>query len=221
MHDDDFFSTPDSLGEFANAITTNTHIIFSGYNAFYEENGNFINKTISQSIFKKIRTQPFLLLANNKIGNPSVVMFRNKGEHWYNSTLKWLVDLEAYIRMLQNNSCTYICKPLINISYNSTQVTNSCFRNPAIEIYEWLLVFQLYGLAATKPILVYDAWWRMIRNLGIQKEETLIMHARGLPIPDFIKKIIHLQRAIPRTLLTIGLVSKLAMSIAYVIHRYG
>jgi glycosyltransferase involved in cell wall biosynthesis len=220
MHDDDFFSSEDSLGAFANAIDEHKEIIFSGYNAYFESNQRFYNKTISLVAFKKITNNPFLLLAENKIGNPSVVLFKNNGNEWYNPAYKWLVDIEGYIRMLQTTTCGYIDKPLINMSYNDSQVTNSCFRNPSVEVYEWLLLFQQYGPASTASLLVYDAWWRMIRNLKIVTLSELQSYARALPIPAFLKKIIALQHAIPRTILSTGVGSKLGMCISYLTHRH-
>ncbi len=220
MHDDDYFSDADSLNAFANAIDDEKEVIFSGYNAYFESTKHYINKTIDERSFQKIKKNPFLLLAENKIGNPSVVLFKNNANAWYNPSYKWLVDIEGYIRMLQTTTCGYIDKPLINMSYNDSQVTNSCFRNPSVEVYEWLLLFQQYGPASTASLLVYDAWWRMIRNLKIVTLSELQSYARALPIPAFLKKIIALQHAIPRTILSTGVGSKLGMCISYLTHRH-
>ncbi len=220
MHDDDFFSSADSLSAFASAIDDHKEIIFSGYNAYFETTNHYQNKTIQKGAFKKIIKNPFLLLAENKIGNPSVVLFKNNFNTWYNPSYKWLVDIEGYIRMLQTTTCGYIDKPLINMSYNDSQVTNSCFRNPSVEVYEWLLLYQQYGPVSTASILAYDAWWRMIRNLKIVTVSEMQAYARALPIPTFLKRIIALQHAIPQTILSIGVCSKLCMCFSYLTNRH-
>jgi hypothetical protein len=122
--------------------------------------------------------------------------------------------------MLQTTNCGYIDKPLINMSYNDSQVTNSCFRNPTVEVYEWLLLYQQYKAASTKSLLVYDAWWRMIRNLKIVTVIELQSYARSLPIPVFLSKIIDFQCAIPRGLLSIGICSKLFMFFSYLTNQH-
>jgi glycosyltransferase involved in cell wall biosynthesis len=220
MHDDDYFSDADSLNAFANAIDDEKEVIFSGYNAYFESTKHHLNKTIDERSFQKIKKNPFLLLAENKIGNPSVVLFKNNGNEWYNPAYKWLVDIEGYIKMLQNTSCGYIDKPLINMSYNDSQVTNTCFRNPSIEVYEWLFLYQQYKATSTKSILVYDAWWRMIRNLKIVTVAELQSYSRSLPIPVFLSKIIVFQCAIPRGVLSIGICSKLFMFFSYITNRH-
>ncbi|MFM7662541.1 MAG: glycosyltransferase family 2 protein, partial [Bacteroidota bacterium] len=52
MHDDDYFTSPDSLQEFVNQIDSSVDCIFSGYDAVYE-NGQIKNMTISSNRFKQ------------------------------------------------------------------------------------------------------------------------------------------------------------------------
>jgi glycosyltransferase involved in cell wall biosynthesis len=219
MHDDDFFSSDDALGIFAQEMDADFDIIFSGYNAYFENNQALTNKTINQEKFNTIKKNPFLLLANNLIGNPSVVMFKNKGIDWYNPAFTWLVDLEAYVRMLKEVKCGYIDQALINISFNDIRVTSDCFRNPEIEIHEWLLFFKTHGRASCNNIVIYDAWWRMIRNLKIRSVIELNKYSKGFDIPLFLEDIVLFQQKIPESLLQIGLCSKFLMSICYLIKK--
>ena len=106
------------------------------------------------------------------------------------------------------------------MSYNDSQVTNSCFRNPSVEVYEWLLLYQQYGPASTASLFAYDAWWRMIRNLKIVTVSEMQTYARALPIPAFLKRIIALQHALPHAILSIGVCSKLCMCFSYLTNRY-
>ena len=219
MHDDDYFSDADSLNAFANAIDDEKEVIFSGYNAYFESTKHYLNKTIDERSFQKIKKNPFLLLAENKIGNPSVVLFKNNGNEWYNPAYKWLVDIEGYIRMLKTTCSQFINKPLINVSYNDSQVTNSYFRNPSIEVNEWLLLYHDHGSAAIHSLFVYDAWWRMIRNLKISSEQTLRTYSKEHIVPHFLIDIINFQSKIPDAILKIGLLSKINMIICFVIKK--
>jgi hypothetical protein len=146
-------------------------------------------------------------------------MFKNKGIDWYNPAFTWLVDLEAYVRMLKEVKCGYIDQALINISFNDIRVTSDCFRNPEIEIHEWLLFFKTHGRASCNNIVIYDAWWRMIRNLKIRSVIELNKYSKGFDIPLFLEDIVLFQQKIPESLLQIGLCSKFLMSICYLIKK--
>lgn len=219
MHDDDWFSNPDSLATYAGAIKDTVDCIFSGYTAFYEAGSKSINKTISTNQFSKLKSYPYYLFGNNVIGPPSVVLFRRDLQELYDPGLKWLVDLEAYVRMLKNCKCIYIAAPLIIMSYNDTQVTNECFRNPDIEVREALIYYRKNGEIVRKRLLAYDAWWRMIRNLEIRTEEQLNYFSKGESVPDFLWRILNFQKRIPLAVLNKGVFSKLLMFTSYLLNR--
>jgi len=218
MHDDDYFSSPTSLQEFVEEISDNVDCIFSGYDAVYE-NGQIKNMTISSNRFKQFVHQPLSLFSNNIIGPPSVMMFRKSVTEIFDERLKWIVDWEYYIRLASKYKLKYITKPLIEVSYNDSQITNSCFLNPAIEIPETLIFTNKYGNNLFKNILAYDAWWRLIRNLRMREVSEFIKYSSGIKINDNILKIVGFQSYIPLTILKVGAVSKLLMSISYLFNR--
>ena len=219
MHDDDWFTDPNSLKGFSELISSDIDCIFSGYYAFYEEKSKLVNKTISLSGFKRIKEYPYFLFGDNVIGPPSVLLFRNGMKELYDSQLKWLVDLEAYVRMLKSYQCVYISKPLITMSYNDSQVTNDCFRNPDVEVREALIYYKKNGPVVYQKIMAYDAWWRMIRNLKIRTEKDLALYAKGENVPEFLYKILAFQKNIPVSLLNIGVISKILMTISFITNK--
>lgn len=219
IHDDDWFAEPDSLQQYADATSdNNVRFIFSGYNAFYEATHTYVNKTISQATFHKIKKNPLLLFANNLIGPPSVLMFHNEVTEYYDTNLKWLVDLEYYVSVLEKENALYVSKPLVNMSYNDTQVTTFCFGNPEIEIPEALYMYHKHTSAWTKHIMVYDAWWRLMRNTGIRSVSKLKEYAGAYPIPKFLSKIVKHQLLFPGKVLKFGIVSKAVMLVSYLIN---
>jgi glycosyltransferase involved in cell wall biosynthesis len=216
MHDDDWFTDPDSLKRFANLTTLDTDCIFSGYYTFYEDRSKLENKTISSGIFKRIKKYPYFLFGDNVIGPPSVLLFRNGMKELYDPQLKWLVDLEAYVRMMKKYRCSYLAETLITMSNNETQVTKECFRNKDIEVKEALIYYHKHGNIVYSRLMAYDAWWRLIRNLNIRTKEDLIDCAKGEIVPLFLFKILEIQQRIPTSILNIGLLSKILMLFSFI-----
>jgi glycosyltransferase involved in cell wall biosynthesis len=219
MHDDDWFANPGSLKEYADNASDGVDCVFSGYQAYFEETKKIIDKTILQRVFKKINNHPFYLFASNKIGPPSVLMFRKNMNELYDPEFKWLVDLEGYIRMMKKYNCIYIDKPLITMSYNDTQVTNDCFGNPDVEIKESLQYFKKFGSITFSRPITYDAWWRMLRNLNISKEQDLMRYSHGIQIPFFLIYIVRFQSKIPQPILKTGVFSKIFMIISFLMYK--
>jgi glycosyltransferase involved in cell wall biosynthesis len=215
IHDDDWLTDEHALSKFADAISPDVDCIFCGYVAFYERQNISINKTISQHIFKQISRHPYRLFASNLIGPPSVLMFRKGVRELYDPALKWLVDIEAYVRMIGKYRCTYIDMPLITMSYNDTQVTNACFRNPDIEIREALIYYQKHGRSVFEGWISYDGWWRLMRNLNICTLGQLKEYAGDLIIPDELIRIIRFQRFLPFGFIKKGFFSKIFMFLSY------
>jgi glycosyltransferase involved in cell wall biosynthesis len=220
MHDDDWLTNKDSMREFVSAICPEADCIFSGYVAAYEEQNRKVDKTISNSEFQKVKKDPYRLFASNVIGPPSVVLFRKNMHERYDPNLKWLVDLEAYIRMLKNYNCFYISRPLITMSYNQTQVTNDCFRNPDVEIPEALYYYQKHGSAVHHSLFAYDGWWRLFRNLDIRRPEQMNLYTSVKEIPAFIRHILSFHNMIPAFLLRWGPFSKVYMFLSYLLKNF-
>lgn len=218
MHDDDYFTSPDSLQEFVDQIDPNLDCIFSGYHAVYE-NGAIKNMTISSTRFKQFIQHPLSLFSGNIIGPPSVMMFKKTVKETFDERLKWIVDWEYYIRLAYKYKLKYVSKPLIEVSYNDSQITNSCFLNPAVEIPETLIFTNKYGNMLFKNILAYDAWWRLVRNLGLREVSELRKYSSEININSNILKVVRFQSYIPQVILKVGAISKLLMLISYLFNR--
>ena len=54
----------------------------------------------------------------------------------YDKKLKWLVDIDFYIRFLDGSKGIYLNKILIQVGLGKEQVTQDCFRQRIIEIPE-------------------------------------------------------------------------------------
>ena len=221
MHDDDWFSDKNSLSKFVNAISKNPKINFL-FSAFEDQ-------YLDEKVSKKVRANPFrlwqlfhnpvTLLSSNVIGPPSVTIYKRDMGLEYDKKLKWLVDIDFYIRFLDGSKGIYLNKILIQVGLGKEQVTQDCFRQRIIEIPENFYLLNKIGIRQLRNILIYDAWWRLIRNLEIKDLAEIRESGYGGTIHEIIVRIVNRQRKIPKSLLKIGLYSKSLMFLQYLKDR--
>jgi glycosyltransferase involved in cell wall biosynthesis len=217
MHDDDWFSDKNSLSEFANAIRKNPNVdfLFSAFeNQYLDE---LRSKIIRANPFRlsQLFHNPSTLLSSNVIGPPSVTAYKRDLEQHYDKKLKWLVDIDFYIRILQGSKAIYLNKTLIQVGLGKEQVTQDCFRQRIIEIPENFYLLNKIGIRQLRNILIYDAWWRLIRNLEIKDLLEIRESGYSGPIHEIIVRIVKRQQKIPNSLLKIGLYSKCLMFLQF------
>jgi glycosyltransferase involved in cell wall biosynthesis len=215
IHDDDWFASPDSLGIFAQHIEQGRKFIFSAYANKENEQAPGQVMRMSASWEQRIIREPMTLLAYNKVGPPSVTMIHRSITETYDERMKWRVDMDFYVRLLlQEMEYTYINEVLINVGINELQVTNYCFQNPSVELPEGFLLLEKYGYRRLKNIWVYDAWWRLLRNMDILTPAQLSASEPGPWPPGIIQMVAHL-RIVPKSMLKKGIFSKMAMMLSY------
>jgi glycosyltransferase involved in cell wall biosynthesis len=215
MHDDDWFATTDALNEFAIATNKRDKFIFSAYYNVLEETAEKQEKRFPQSWRKRITRNPVTLLPRNVIGPPSVCLVHCSIKEQYDTWMKWRVDIDFYIRLLkQERDFTYIDKMLVNVGISKTQVTNFCLNIPEVELPEGLLLLHKYGVKPLRNILVYDAWWRILRNVRVRSRTDLQKYTKG-EWPKALLNMANDQSRIPVGLLKIGILSKGFMTLSY------
>lgn len=216
MHDDDWFNGPESLKFFADQIGKGEHrFFFSAFSNAYPD-GRLAPIAITNHHRSSLQKNPERLLAANRIGPPSVVMFKKDMSILFDRRMQWLVDVDFYIRYLTNYApAVFIPENLIRIGISESQVTRSSFGNPEIEIPERFLLAEKLSPQSLKDWVVYDSWWRFIRNLGIRDEKEIAENGYLKAIPGSISSMIRYQKKIPPAVLNVGLFSKLLMSLHY------
>lgn len=217
MHDDDWFANANALAEFAKH-TDKSKFIFSAYTNHYE---NGTTKTVYLRTFWKLKIikEPAILIAENVIGPPSVTMIHYSLRERYDERLPWRVDIEFYNRILkQTGSYFYISQPLINVGISESQVTQSCLHKPEVELPEGYILLQKQGTKPLRNILVYDAWWRLLRNMHVVTRQQLEQYG-NMSWPDVIVKMVGDIAKIPPAFLRIGPFSKLFMILSYFKNR--
>jgi glycosyltransferase involved in cell wall biosynthesis len=222
MHDDDFFSSPESLGTFAAAVSDSpapSQFIFSSFYNVLESTGS--KAQVSLSGFRRflLKSNAVSLLSRNVIGPPSVTLYRNNGQWSYDPRLKWLVDMDFYIQVLRTASFTYLDSPLVGIGVHEEQVTAASSLNPSVEIPEHMLLLEKYGISALRNLPFYDAYWRILRNLGLYNETIVEGYNLNKPLRQPVKFMLRFQSRIPGVLLRFGSMSKLLMLACYSFQR--
>ncbi len=219
MHDDDYFATDTALGEFAQAANASPGaFIFSAYN---NENakGEKVAVYPSSSRLKKNINNPVNLWAQNIIGPPSVVLYPNDGNFIYDKRMKWLVDIDMYIRRMAASRVIYLPSTLVNVELGETQVTATVKSDPAVEIPEHFMLLEKVTLASLKNILVYDYHWRFIRNFKVNSFNFFYQYGYNGKIIPLYLSMIKWQNKIPFSLLRLGVFSKMFMFLHFLLHK--
>jgi glycosyltransferase involved in cell wall biosynthesis len=219
MHDDDWFDNEHSLEKFALARNNNNKFIFSAYTNKTELTNNIEKKFFNENLKTIILKNPLRLLAKNSIGPPSVTLFHNSIKDKYDEGLKWRVDIEYYIRNISKGiEFTYINELLINVGVSESQVTNYCLNVPSVEIPEMYILLSKYGTSPLKNIMVYDAYWRILRNTDIHSKSKLESFGQT-DWPAVILSMVELQSKFNQSTLRNGVISKTLMSISYIYNQ--
>jgi glycosyltransferase involved in cell wall biosynthesis len=219
MHDDDWFAGEDSLQTFADATQKGKRFIVSRYyNVF--ESGKKEEPAFPQSWKTRIIQQPMTLLSTNVIGPPSVTLIHSSIKEQYDTFMKWRVDIDFYVRiLLQEKEFELIDKPLVCVGVSESQVTNYCINEPEVELPEGVLLLHKYGVTPLKNILVYDAWWRILRNVNVRSIPQLESYTPYTTWPKVLLRMVRQQSRIPALLLKWGPFSKLAMAVSYLFNQ--
>ena len=222
MHNDDWFASDDALQVFFDSIQQNPNANFF-FSAFQNVEVSSEKKEVvklSPSDKALLKSNPYHLLKKVYIGNPSCTLVRKNLELFYDKRYKFIVDFEYYIRVIEQTGIPiYIDKVLLNIGFHDEQVTTYTKYNPEIQIPENIIFLNEQKKNILKNIIVFDYYWRLMRNLKIDSEEKLFSYLGDIKSNPQIISLINFQKKIPASWLKMGVVSKFFMMIAYYKNR--
>jgi glycosyltransferase involved in cell wall biosynthesis len=202
MHDDDWFSTPVSLERFANAASESKSLFLFSASRYIQEDGSEHVRNLTSEEIKALHTDPLYLIYDNLIGHPSAVLHKKDPSIQYNPSYKWVVDMDFYIHYLdQHPGWEYIAEPLVNIGEGSTQVSADCYKNPDVEIPEYLqLLNSMDSSRVEHNRFVFYTLWNLVKKFRLKDSSHVEKHYQG-PVPKALSYIIHIQNKIPRLIL--------------------
>lgn len=218
MHNDDWFATNEALQSFFEAVQQNpaADFFFCAFQNVEVLSGEkeVVKLSAADKIF--LNSNPYHLLKKVYIGNPSCTLVKKSLDIFYDNRYKFIVDFEYYIRVIQQTGMpVYIDEVLLNIGFHDDQVTTYTKYNPEVQIPENIIFLNEQKKNILKNVVVFDYYWRLIRNLKIDSEEKLFSYLGNIKPKKAIIFIINFQKKIPGSLLKIGVVSKVFMLIAY------
>jgi glycosyltransferase involved in cell wall biosynthesis len=203
LHHDDWFHDASSLGCFVALLDRSPHAALGfGFTLVHDvaRNHDWINAPAEQ-IVNAIRRSPAELFFGNHIGAPSATIFRRNDFEPFDRNLKWLVDVEFYIRLLQKKPDLVCCpKPLICTTHGANhQVTYECQGNKDIEAYEWLYLYLLLDRRPWPSIRRLRRLSVWLRQMGVHSPQQLKLYVKGLPLPGALRAWMRIREFLWRT----------------------
>lgn len=218
MHQDDWFFAEDALQQYVAVFDENPDVDFVFCrNTAVDENGKETILQARPKLLHQLYKKPDHLLLAQVIGPPSNTMLRKRVSARYDEAFIWLVDVDYYVRLLKNDyKYHYINKHLVNIGLHEDQTTVFCRTNSDIIFKENILYAAKLEPATFNDILLYDYYWRLLRNYKIRAIKDIT--ANGVQVhqvPGIIKHLLQTQIKWPLRLLNNGLFSKTMMTLSY------
>ena len=200
MHADDWYANPESLQQFAKAIcTTKSSFIFSVSKEINTVNGKKKNLFLNAEKRRLLDDNPVNLVFDNVIGHPSTVLFKKDEAIAYNTTYIWVVDIDFYIRYLKKHpGYTHITQPLINIGIDEQQISSTAYKNPFVEIPEYLLLINTFSEDIQNTnYFVFHCLWNLVRKFRIKNWSYIQTHGYSGSEMKVVHFIINYQKRIP------------------------
>jgi hypothetical protein len=109
---------------------------------------------------------------------------------------------------------------LVSIGLHEDQTTVFCRTNNDIIFKENIWFANKIGMQAFNDILIYDYYWRLLRNDKIRSiKDILANNIQENEIPGVIFHMLNFQKKIPLSLLKRGLISKSLMAVSFLIWK--
>ncbi len=144
LHHDDWFNFPYSLEEYVRLLDMHpeSDFAFSATSIFHSSNNTYTSNSPDYAKLERIKNDPESLFFGNFIGAPSTTIYRKSVNLQYDVHIKYVVDIDFYIRLLnRNNIFQYTEKLLIcNTSEDANQVTAASINKDTI-LYEYAYLY--------------------------------------------------------------------------------
>jgi glycosyltransferase involved in cell wall biosynthesis len=218
LHQDDWLESEKALSTFLKAFSDNPSVGFVFCkNTAIQPDGQVITLQAIRSLLKDMSKRPHHILRANVIGPPSNNMLRKEIAIRYDESYIWLVDVDYYVQLLtKGNQYHYLDQHLVSIGLHEDQTTVFCRNNEDVIVKENIWFAHKLGNAAFNDVLIYDYYWRLLRNYKIRSISDLnAMGVEDAKILWVIRKMLMVQKKWPLSFLKMGPISKLLMFSCY------
>jgi glycosyltransferase involved in cell wall biosynthesis len=145
LHHDDWFAGRHALEEFVALLDENPRAAFgfSASNARGDDEALLFVHRPTDDRLAEIGRRPKVLLLGNWIGAPSATIHRRSAELLFDPKLRWVVDIDFYVRILEEGCFAFTSKSLVNITAGAPhQVTRESEGNARLELFEWFYLYR-------------------------------------------------------------------------------
>ncbi len=140
LHHDDWLNGKDSLAKYVAMLDNNPEADFAFSATQALGHGKEWKHILSPEALMSIENDHLVLFSNNLVGAPSNVIYRREASLLFDKNLKWLVDIEFYIKMLSKNKNFIYTSEMLSVTFLAEgRVSDEC-NNKQTEVYEFLYV---------------------------------------------------------------------------------
>jgi len=189
LHHDDRFTHPDALGAFVQMLDAHPEADFA-FGASLVESSVSGESRIHRATNKQLEllaSQPESLFFGNIIGAPSATIYRNGLCIEYDQRMKWLVDIDFYIRVLQRNP-RFInsAEALIATATEADhQVTKICQDNVEADFFEHVLLYKKVSNKLRNSVTIQRVWFRLFEKYQIYSRADMSSLGDQLELQDY------------------------------------
>ncbi len=185
LHHDDRFANGDALGRFVALMDENPDCLL-GFCASQVEDvstGESWVHAADAAQLADMKLRPERLLLGNVIGAPSATIHRRSAALHYDPRLKWLVDVDFYMRALRlNPRVAFLPEPLIvTTSGAAHQITETVRGDEALKMRETLLMFEKAFNQLHDDPDVALFWWRLLKRNKVRSAKQMERFAATPP----------------------------------------
>lgn len=140
LHHDDWLNLDDSLAKYVRLLEDNPAVDFgfSATQAVFPRGKDWVHR-ITEEQLAEMQANPLVLYNVNFIGAPSTTIFRRDPSLLFDSSLKWLVDIQYYLMQLaRKDKIAYSPELLVVTFLTDGRVTHDCAGNKQVEVFEYL-----------------------------------------------------------------------------------
>lgn len=192
LHDDDYFLTNDALEKMVKLLEDNPECDFAYVNNIQMDllTNKIIKKRHAEKYVDSARKDPLNLLYGNGIGAPSVTIFRNYNDVFFEGHFKCAIDTDFYITyLLKHPKIAFSKEYLIAIGENPEQDTHKVAGDKTIIIPELVYIYkkneEFIKVSKSRKAIEKSINAR-IASFNIKKDELDLL-LKSTEHPEFIK----------------------------------
>ena len=194
LHHDDWFASSEALARLVEALeqAPQSEVVFAAGTIVEATNAQPIRPVLaSLQQLKQLASEPWRLISKNFLSTPSTMLHRNRSAYRYDTSLKWLVDIDFYVQILsQNDQVIYVDAPLLYISDGTHSVTNVVQNDKKLMLFEYFYFGQKWGINWSKKPYYFTLGCLLAKyDVGSIGELEGLLQSGDLPL-RLLEKII-------------------------------